>query len=175
MSKRKKMIIGTAILTLAVVVGIGATTVCGPKGSWARGFGPGFHGMGCPPGLHGEDIADFILWKMDRHVKALNLNDTQKKEYEKSKEEIRAGIAEAIERKKDFHRIVHEEMDKENPDLNALAGLMKDRAQNIPDMVSKPIDLFLNFYTHLDENQKAKVIEMFRTRMGSGQGAPVKP
>jgi Spy/CpxP family protein refolding chaperone len=166
MSRRKKIIMGALILTLAVVVGMGATIAYGPKGSWARGFPPGFHGMGCHPGPHGEDIADFILWKMDRHVKELNLNDDQKKKYEKSKEEIRAGIAEAIERKKDFHRIVHEEMGKENPDINALASLMKERAQNIPDMVSKPIDLFVNFYTLLDENQKAKVIEMFRARMG---------
>jgi Spy/CpxP family protein refolding chaperone len=166
MSKRKKIIMGALILTLAIVVGIGATVAYGPKGSWARGFPPGFHGMGCHSGPHGEDIADFILWKMERHVKELNLNDAQKKEYEKSKEEIRAGIAEAIERKKDFHRIVHEEMDKENPDINALAGLMKERAQNIPDMVSKPIDLFVNLYNLLDEKQKAKVIEMFRARMG---------
>jgi hypothetical protein len=166
MSRRKKIIMGALTLTLAIVVGIGATIACGPKGSWARGFPPGFHGMGCHPGPHGEDIADFIMWKMDRHVKELNLNDVQKKEYEKSKEEIRAGIAEAIERKKDFHRIVHEEMDKENPDINALAGLMKERAQNIPDMVSKPIDLFVNFYNYLDDSQKAKVIEMFRARMG---------
>lgn len=174
MSKRKKIIIGALILTLAVAVGIGATTVCGPKGSWARGFGPGFHGMGCHPGTHGEDIADFILWKMDRHVKELNLTDTQKREYEKSKEQIRAGVAEAIERKKDFHRIVHEEMGKENPDINALAGLMKERVQNIPDMVSKPIDLFVNFYSLLDENQKAKVIEMFRSRMNFAHSAPKK-
>jgi hypothetical protein len=165
MSTRKKVIIGALILSLAVVVGIGATIAHGPKGSWARGFPPGFHGMGCHPGPHGEDIADFITWKMDRHVKELNLNDAQKKEYEKSKEEIRAGIAQAIERKKDFHSIVHEEMDKENPDINALAGLMKERAQNIPDMVSKPIDLFVDFYNLLDKDQQAKVIEMFRARI----------
>jgi hypothetical protein len=166
MSRRKKIITVTLILTLAIAAGIGASIAYGPKGSWARGFAPGFHGMGCHPGPHGEDIADFILWKMDRHVKELNLTDAQKKEYEKSKEEIRTGITEAIERKKDFHRIVREEMDKENPDINALAGLMKDRAQNIPDMVSKPIDLFVNLYNLLDESQKAKVIEMFRARMG---------
>jgi Spy/CpxP family protein refolding chaperone len=165
MSRRKKTVIAALILSLAILVGIGATMAYGPRGSWARGFGPGFHGPGCHPGPHGEDIADFIMWKMDRHVKELNLSNDQKKAYEKSKEEIRAGIADAIERKKDFHRIVHEEMDKENPDMNALAGLMKERAQNIPDMVSKPIDLFVNFYNLLDENQKAKVIEMFRSRM----------
>ena len=154
---------GALILSLVVLVGIGTTMTYGPRGSWAKGFPPGFHGMGCHPGPHGDDIADFILWKMHRHVKELNLNDAQKKEYDKSKEEIGAGIAEAIERKKDFHRIVHEEMDKENPDINALAGLMKERAQNIPDMVSKSIDLFVNFYDLLDESQ---VIEMFRSRMG---------
>jgi Spy/CpxP family protein refolding chaperone len=165
MTRRKKTVIGALILFLAILVGIGATMAYGPRGSWARGFPPGFHGMGCHPGPHGEDIADFVLWKMDRHVKELNLNDIQKKGYERSKEEIRAGIADAIERKKGFHRIVHEEMDKENPDVNALAGLMKERAQNIPDMVSKPIDLFVDFYNLLDANQKAKVIEMFRSRM----------
>ena len=166
MSTQKKVIIGALILSLAVVVGIGATLAYGPKGSWARGFPPGFHGMGCHPGPHGEDIADFITWKMDRHVKDLNLNEAQKQEYQKIKDGLRAGIATAIEKKRDFHGIVHAEMNKENPDMNALAALMKDRAQNIPDMVSKPIDLFVDFYNLLDQDQQARVIEMFRLRMG---------
>ena len=81
MSRRKKIIMGALILSLMVLVGIGTTMTYGPRGSWAKGFPPGFHGMGCHPGPHGhgEDIADFILWKMDRHVKELNLNDAQKK------------------------------------------------------------------------------------------------
>ena len=169
MSRRKKTIIGALILSLAVLVGIGATMAYGPRGSWARGFAPGFHGMGCHPGPHGEDIADFIMWKMDRHVKDLNLNEAQKKEYEKIKEETRAGIADAIEKRKEFRGIVQAEMNKENPDMNALAGLIKERAQNIPNMVSKPIDLFVGFYNLLDADQQARVIEMFRLRMGSTQ------
>jgi len=169
MSTRKKVIIGALILSLAVVVGIGATMAFGPKGSWARGFPPGFHGMGCHPGPHGEDIADFITWKMDRHVKDLNLNEAQKQEYQKIKDELRAGIGAAIEKKRDFHGIVHAEMNKENPDINALAGLIKERAQHVPDMVSKPIDLFVDFYNLLDKDQQARVIEMFRLRMGRAQ------
>ncbi len=106
---------------------------------------------------------------MDRHVRDLNLNGAQKSEYEKIKEEIKAGIADAIQKRKEFHGIVHAEMSKEIPDINALAGLMNERAQNIPSMVSKPMDLFLDFYSLLDENQKARVIEMFRARMGSAQ------
>jgi hypothetical protein len=60
-------------------------------------------------------------------------------------------------------------MNKENPDMNALADLIKERAQHIPDMVSKPIDRFVDFYNLLDEDQKARVIEMFRMRIGSAQ------
>ncbi len=167
MSKRKKTVIGALILSLAILVGIGATMAYGPRGSWARGFAPRFHGMACHPGPHGEDIADFILWKMDRHVKDLNLNEAQKGEYEKIKEEVRAGMADAIEKKQEFRGIVHAEMNKEHPDINALAVLMKDRAQRVPTMVAKPIDLFVDFYNLLNEAQKAQVIQMFRSRMGS--------
>ena len=174
MSRPKKTIIGALILSLAVLVGIGAPMAFGLRGSWARGFAPGFHGMGCHPGPQGEDVADFIMWKMDRHVKDLNLNEAQKKEYERIKEETRAGIAGAIEKRKEFHGIVQAEMNKENPDINALAGLMKERAQHIPDMVSKPIDRFVDFYNLLDKDQQARVIEMFRLRMGSAHGAPMK-
>jgi len=60
-------------------------------------------------------------------------------------------------------------MNKENPDINALAGLIKERAQHVPDMVSKPIDLFVDFYNLLDKDQQARVIEMFRLRMGRAQ------
>jgi len=36
-------------------------------------------------------------------------------------------------------------------------------------MVSKPIDLFVDFYNLLDQDQQARVIEMFRQRMGRAQ------
>jgi len=113
MSKRKKIITGTLILTLAIVARDWCHHSLRTEGSWPEDFLPAFTAWMSPRTAR-RGHADFILWKMDRHVKELNLSDDQKKDYEKSKEEIRAGIAEAIERKKDFHRIVHEEMDKEN-------------------------------------------------------------
>jgi Spy/CpxP family protein refolding chaperone len=159
MKKRNKYIIGAAILSFAVVVGIGATLAHGPRGSWGKPFS-------CH---HGEDMADFIIWKMDRHVKELNLNQAQSQEYEKLKGEVKAGIAEAMERRREFRGMMRSEMEKENPDLNALANRVKERVNNIPDMVSKHIDLFLRFYNMLDEGQKAQVIEMIRWRMDPAQ------
>jgi len=165
MTRKKKIITGALILSLALAAGIGAVTVRGPNGAWGKSFHPGFHRTGFHHGLHSEDVADFIIWKMDRHAKELNLNEPQKQEYEKTKDEIKTGIAEAVNRKMEFRGIVRDEMSKENPDVNALAGLVKERVNHIPDMVSKHIDVFVNLYNMLDEDQKARVIEMFRSRM----------
>jgi hypothetical protein len=117
--------------------------------------------------LHGGDIADFAMWKLDRHVKELNLNETQTQEYEKLKDVIKRSILEANQGRSEFHQRVRTEIDKENPDMSALISLIKERVMRIPEMVSKPADLFLNFFNTLDVDQKAQVIEMIRWRMGS--------
>jgi Spy/CpxP family protein refolding chaperone len=165
MTRRKKTIIGATILSLAVVAGMVAVMACGPNGAWGKCFHPGFHRMGFHPGPHGEDVADFILWKMDKHVKELDLNEAQRQEYEKAKGEIKTTIAEAMKRRTEFHDILKDEMSKENPDMDALASLVKERVNHLPDMVSKHIDLFMSFYNTLDGDQKAQLIEMFRRRM----------
>jgi len=159
MKKRKKyLIIGAVILSIGILASLGFTAACGPHGSWGKGFHSRFHS---------EDIADFISWKMDRHVKDLNLNETQRQEYENLKGEVKASIAEAIERRREFHRIMHEEINKQNPDLNNVANLAKERLQKMPDIIGKNLDLFMDFYNQvLTNEQRAKVIEMIRNRCG---------
>jgi Spy/CpxP family protein refolding chaperone len=159
MKKRKKyFIIGAVIVSLGILASLGFSAACGPHGSWGKGFHSRFHS---------EDIADFISWKMDRHVKDLNLDDTQKQEYEKIKDQVKASITEAIERRREFHRIMHEEINKENPDLNNVANLAKERLQKMPDIIGRNLDLFMNFYNQiLTDEQRAKVIEMIRDRCG---------
>ncbi len=155
--RKKYLIIGGVILFVGILAGLGATVASGPHSAWGWGFHSRFHS---------EDIADFISWKMDKHVEELNLNEGQMQEYEKIRVEVMANIIEAVEEKKEIHRIIHEEMSKDKPDMNAMANLMKERMKNIPDLIGKNLDLFLKFYGTLDEEQKARVIEMFRWRMG---------
>ena len=163
MTGKKKTLIIVLAASLVVAAGIGALTTCAPDGAWGKGVHSGFHRTGFHP--HGEDVADFVLWKMDKHVKELNLNETQEQEYEKAKAQIKLTVAEAMERKMEFHGVLRDEMTKEKPDLEALAGMIKERVNLIPDRVSKHIDLFLNFYNTLDGDQKDQMIEMFRRRM----------
>jgi len=158
MKKRKKyIIIGAVILSLGIIASLGFTEACGPHGPWGKGFHSRFHS---------QDVADFILWKMDRHVKDLNLDESQKQEYEKIKEQVKVNITEAMERRKEFHRIAHEEINKDNPDLNVVANLARERLQKMPDRIGKNLDLFMDFYNRvLTEEQRAKVIETIRNRI----------
>ena len=159
MKKRKKyFIIGAVILSIGILASLGFTAACGPHGSWGKGFHSRFHS---------EDIADFISWKMDRHVKDLTLDDSQRQEYEKIKDQVKASVAEAIERRREFHRMMHEGINKENPDLNNVASLARERLQKMPEIIGKNLDLFMDFYNRvLTDEQRAKVIEMLRERCG---------
>jgi hypothetical protein len=155
--RKKYLIIGGVILLVGLLAGLGVTVASGPHSTW----GCGFHSR-----FHSEDIADFISWKMDKRVEELNLNEGQMQEYEKIKGEVMVNITEAVEEKKEIHRIIHEEMSKDKPDMNAIANLVKERIKNMPDLIGKNLDLFLKFYGTLDEDQKARLIEKFRLRMG---------
>jgi hypothetical protein len=169
MKNGKKVIVtGATILALAVV-GIGITKASGLKGAWGGHFQPCFHGAGMHPSFNGGDISDFAMWKLDRHVRELNLNETQTQEYEKVKGVIKRSILEAHQGRSEFHQLVRVEIDKDNPDMNALVSLLKERVKHIPEMVSKPADLFLDFFNTLDAEQKAQVVEMIRWRLGSAE------
>jgi Spy/CpxP family protein refolding chaperone len=158
MKKRKKYLIaGAIILSVLVLTGLGLTAAYGPQGCWYKGYRHGFHS---------DDMADFVLWKMDRHVKELSLDEAQMQQYEEIKEQVKTTITAAMERRRQFRDMVHNEMSKENPDLNALAVDVKKRLQTMPEVIGENIDLFLGLYNVLNPEQKAQLIEMFRSRMG---------
>jgi Spy/CpxP family protein refolding chaperone len=161
--RKRLMIIGGVIFSLAVVLGIGITSAFGPKNGWG-GFHRGFHGIGFHHGPPIEEITEFIMWKMDRRARELNLTEPQRREFERIKDEVRSTIAEAIERRREFHRRVMEELDRETPDIVGLADTIKGRVNSIPQMVSTKIDLLVNFYDMLDNEQKARLVEMCRSR-----------
>ena len=80
MGKRKKyFIVGGIVLLIMLFTGFGLVAARGP----CRGFHRGFH-----PGLHNRDFSEFILWRMDKRVKGLNLSEAQKAKYEEIKGKI---------------------------------------------------------------------------------------
>ena len=138
-NRKRYIIIGGVILFIGILAALGFTAACGPHGPWHKGFHARFH---C------EDMTDFVLWKMDRHVKDLNLNEEQRQEYDRVRDQIKASITEAMEKRREFHGIVEAELSKENPDLKSLADLIKQRLEKMPDLIGEPLDLFFGVLQH---------------------------
>ena len=170
--KRKYILASAAIVSLAVLVGLGVTLAYGPPGSRARGFNPGFQRAGFHARHHGEEVAEFILWKMDRHVKALDLSEDQEGRYREMREQIKSNLRGLMEERRAFHRMMREAFDKEDPDIEALANLLKGELENMQGQISRNLDLLVKFYGLLDPDQKAQVLEMIRSRAGGFDGDP---
>ena len=67
MKTRNKVFVGSGIiLMLLLLAGFGLVSAYGPLADPCGGPNPWFHGRGFFPGGHGRDMADFILWRMDK-------------------------------------------------------------------------------------------------------------
>ena len=154
---RKTILVSAAVVSLAILIGLGITLISGPPSSWARGFHPGFQRTGFPSKHHGEEMAEFILWKMDRHAKSLDLSEAQEVRYKEMREQLKTSLTGLIEGRRTLHEMMRREMDKENPNIEALANLIKGRLENMRVDISTNLDLFVTFYGLLDADQKSRV------------------
>jgi len=116
-------------------------------------------------GLHGKNFPELVLRHMDKRVEELNLTESQKGRYaairEKAKQELIGGQA----RRRDLASSIRKEMHKELPDIHEVAGMVSEHMEMVPGAMDRFMNLFLEFYEILDENQKAEVIEHFRDRL----------
>ena len=102
---------------------------------------------------------------MDSRVEELDLSETQMEEYEEIRLKVKAGLTEAMENRREFFRELKREINKDNPDMNALSDHIRQQLRKMPDFMSYNLDLFMEFYNVLDENQSARLLEKFRNRM----------
>jgi len=81
MTKKKKTIAIVGISLLVIIVSgfsfVMITGACGPGSDPAMGFNR-FHKRGMPPFMH-KEIGSFMLWRMDKGIKTLDLSETQQK------------------------------------------------------------------------------------------------
>ena len=161
------MFFGVVMIFIMLISGYGLVSAWGPGSKFKMGFNHGFHGRGPHSGFHNKDIAEFLLWKLDKRVKKLDLTEDQKEKYNELRSNIEKHFMEGVGDRKSLKKELHEEINKENPDLNNIANLAKDRLQKMPDIIGKNLDLFMDFYNRvLTDEQRAKVIGMIRERCG---------
>lgn len=159
--KKRYAIIGSVTLGAVILAGLCATGALGPQPYAHGGFHPGFCGHGFAP----EEVSEFILKRCDTRAEDLKLSEEQQQEYLRIRSEMKENIIEAMEKRRMFLVELRDEINRENPDMHAVAQQLKERVNNIPGFVSENVDHLLVFYDMLDESQKARVVERIRCRM----------
>ena len=158
--KKRYFIIAAIILVIALVVGCGMFSSCGKQRFCDRDF---------PPGFHGKDFSEHVLGRLDKKVEKLGLSETQQGKYQEIRNKIEADLFKMREDRKVFFRELQNEFNRENPDINAVARLLKEKIQHILGVMERKLDQFLDFYNILSEDQKAQVIKKFREKVGKVQ------
>jgi len=158
--KKRYFVIGAIILVIAFILGWGLFSPCGKHRFCDRDF---------PPGFHGKDFSEHVLGRLDKKVGKLDLSETQQEKYQEIRSEMEADFVKMRENRKAFIRELQNEFNRENPDINAVASLLKEKSQRIPGLMGEKLDRFLDFYNILDEDQKAQVIKKFREKIGKVQ------
>jgi hypothetical protein len=99
-------------------------------------------------------------------VEDLDLSEDQMEEYRGIRQRVKDKFVFAMEKRKEFSRELHDEINEDNPNMNALASRIKLHLGKMEDFMSGNLDLLMEFYDILDKDQKARVIEKMRDKMG---------
>ena len=155
---KKNYIIGGSVLLILLFTGFGLVAALEPWG----GFHPrrGFH-----HGFDHRDIAEFLLWRMDKKMKALDLSEEQQENYNRIRSNIEKQLTLGMDDRKMMRDTFQREMSQENPDVRLLAGMVKTKIDEVSGMINENLDLVVGFYESLNEAQKNEVLNAIRERM----------
>ena len=103
---------------------------------------------------------------MDKKVEKLGLTEAQQRSYADIREKIEADFKKMSDGRKALFKDLKGEINKESPDMNRVAGLLKDRLKEMPDRMGRHIDHFVEFYGILNEEQKDQVLKKVRDKIG---------
>ncbi|MBN1663916.1 MAG: Spy/CpxP family protein refolding chaperone [Deltaproteobacteria bacterium] len=166
MKTRNKVLIGAGVLFLVLAVsGYGLVSAYGPWGGPCGGYPHRFHSRGFHSDAHHKDMADYVLWRMDKKAGQLNLTAAQKAKYEAIRENLKSHLSEFQTGHKKMKDQFDREINKEEPDMKLLVESTKTKLHEVSGFMNKNLDLLLDFYSSLDNRQKAMVNDEIRERM----------
>ena len=157
-TSKKTYIIGGSILLILLFTGFGLVAALEPWG----GFHPrrGFH-----HGFDHKDIAEFLLWRMDKKMKALNLSEEQQEKYNQIRSNIEKQLTEGMDDRKMMMDTFQREMSQEDPDVRRLAEMVKTKIDEVSGLMNENLELAVGFYESLNETQRNEVLNAIRERM----------
>lgn len=159
--------------TGAIVFMLGLLAGCGPCWFWGDDFSPGDsprRAAFCRTWKHHRfsraDFVDHIMGRMEKGVEKLHLSEGQREQYQELQLKIKSNLTEAMEDRKDLFKELRQEINREDPDIDRVTDLVKDRVQDMPNTIAENLNLLAGFYNILDNEQKEQVLKLLRKRIG---------
>ena len=116
----------------------------------------------------GKDFKERVLSRIDGCVEELKLSPEQQEKYAGIRKKLDESLTQGMERRKGVFLEVRKEICKEDPDIEAVAGLIKGSLDEMPSHVEEHLDLFVSFYRMLNEDQREVLLNKFRKRTDCG-------
>ena len=160
--RKKHVVIGLVALLVIIFMGFVLMAIGEARRGCNGHFPMRFHGGGHHFGHFDKDSPEHVLSFMDKRVQFLDLNEAQEKKYEEIRAKIKSRHHEHIEDRKVFAEQLRGEVQRENPDIDLIADLVKKRLHTLSSSMDEGLKYFVEFYKQLDDNQKKLLIERFR-------------
>jgi len=127
---KKFLLIGIPIVVAMLLV----VAYAAPSFGWSRS--------------HSTDARDFMMYRLDRLSKALNLDAAQQAKLDGFKNDMTAMMQTRQTNRENIRKAIATELSKDNPDINKVTPLIDQQidqsALAAHDMVSKVSDLYSN-------------------------------
>ena len=156
--KKRYVIVGSVVIFLVLVTGFCIVKASGDYGFCSRGSHPPFFRKAFP---------ERILNRMDSKMEDLNLSEVQKTKYAQLKTSFKADFEEMRTGRSKFMNDMRAVIDQKNPDMQRVAGLVKDRLSRMPERIGTHLDELVDFYNILNQEQRARVLDKMRERMAN--------
>ncbi len=157
MTRKKKIIIITSVLiTIASIFSFVIV---------AGAFGPrhSFHKRGMPHFMK-KEISEFVLWKLDKNSKELNLTNAQQKKYNDFRAALEQTINTGMDTKLEFKKQTMTELNKETPDLSSLSTGLQSHIEQMLSQLSENLKQFNTFYNSLNADQKKQITDHIKEK-----------
>ena len=120
---------------------------------------------GCGPHrFHEGGFAEHALSHMDDWAQGLNLNGVQEAKYQEIRSKMETSLTEQAEKRRLVFSRLRTEINSQNPDANRIAGVLKDRIDELSALLEQNLDLIVEFYNVLDADQQARIMETIQKR-----------
>ena len=154
-SKKMYIVLGSLALLALLIVGFGLASSEGPP-FCSRSFHQRFHGRG---------FHQHVLKRLDSKMALLELSEDQQAAYGQIRARIETDMKAHQSEKQSFLNELKDQLNQENPDMEAIVSQLKEKLALMPDRISGHLNYIVELYNILDEQQKAKVLEHFKEKI----------